>query len=124
MIKAGDLVKVKNWGKGYTTYTGWFLDNFENLKPEWIINFAYNNDSKYKDKCKTDSATYKVLYVKDSIALICEIGLFNTVRETYLIGTGGLEDAPKRMTKKQIEEELGYPIEIVEEEEYEIRFIR
>ena len=123
MIKAGDLVKVKNWGKGYTTYTGWFLNNFENLKPEWIINFAYNDDSKYQDKCNTDSSIYKVLYVKDGKALICESNSFNTVRETYLIGTEGLKDVPKRMTKKQIEKELGYPIEIVEEEEYEIRFI-
>ena len=77
--------------------------------------------------CKTDSATYTVLYVEDSKALICEYdllnGVFNVVRETYLIGTDGLEDVPKRMTKKQIEKELGYPIEIVEEEEYEIRFI-
>lgn len=123
MIKAGDLVRVKNWGRGYTTYTGWFLNNFENLKPEWIINFAYNDDSKFRDKCKTDSAIYKVLYVEDSKALICESDLFNTVRETYLIGIDGLKDEPKRMTKKQIEKELGYPIEIVEEEEYEIQFI-
>lgn len=123
MIKAGDLVRVKNWGKGYTTYTGWFLNNFKNLKPEWIINFAYNNSNKYENMCKTDSATYKVLYVEDSKALICEHDLFNIVRETYLIGTDGLEDVPKRMTKKQIEKELGYPIEIVEEEEYEIQFI-
>ena len=122
MIKAGDLVRVKNWGKGYTTYTGWFLNNFENLEPKWIINYAYGDDSKYRDKCKTDSAIYKVLYVEDSKALICECGLF--ARKTYLISTEGLKDTPKRMTKKQIEEELGYSIEILEEEEYEIRFIR
>lgn len=61
--------------------------------------------------------------MKDGKALICESSPFTRVVATYLIGTEGLEDAPKRMTKKQIEKELGYSIEIVEEEEYEIRFI-
>ena len=114
-IEDGMNVKVTDWGRGYTTNTPWFTNNWENLEKSWIINYAYGNEDKFNNSRYDDPQLYKVLYTDGDKALIGVI--YNSyVHETYLIGVDGI--APiRKMTLQQIEEELGYSIELVEEED-------
>ena len=123
MIKVGDLVKVKNWGHSFTTFTQWFIDHAQTLRLEWIIKYAYNNHDRFENHCKTDQTIYKVLYKDDRTLLICndcECGF--DLGSVYLIDIGGVEKyiEPKQMTQKEIEDILGYPIKLVEEHTDEV----
>lgn len=106
MIKVGDIVKVTDWGRNYSTHKQWFLDNMSNLNIEWLIRYAFGDRSKYEE-CKYDDDTeYKVLYIsdKDHRALISR-GTY----EVYLIGIDALMPyyVEVEMTIKEIEEKLG-----------------
>jgi len=125
-IKVGDIVKVKNWGRCYTTNTPWFIKNFTNIvivDPECIINYAYDDNEMYKKYyiMNSDPNEYRVLYISDGLALItdeCFLRKFDgSIRKAvYLISFDGLKKI-KKMTKAEIERELGYEIEIIGERE-------
>ena len=113
-FKAGDVVTVVNWGKQYTTYTEWFLFRKSEFPTEWLVKYAYAN---CMFKRPLTHKYYTVLYVDDDMCLIGEREGYNTGRlgSVYIISEDGIALAPKRMTKADIEKELGYRIEIIEE---------
>lgn len=127
-ISVGDIVKVRNWGRSYSYDNQWFNNHFDELDHNWIINYAYNN-SKYAEysSFKSDPNYYKVLYIGfnayEPVALIANY--HNTefgnayVGAVYLIGLDTLDvvEHIKQMTKAEIEKELGYKIEIINESE-------
>lgn len=126
-ISVGDIVSVRNWGRSYSYYNRWFNDHFDELDHNWIINYAYDNNKygKYSD-FKSDPKYYKVLYIDfntyEPVALIADY-LGDTADAyagaVYLIDLDTLDVIKhiKQMTKTEIEKELGYKIEIINESE-------
>ena len=117
-IKAGDLVTVKDWGEAFSTCTSWFIKHNQNLHIEWLINYKYGDNRKFINCRCADKTVYRVLYRDYNQILICENTQY-APDETgvYLIGINGVEEyiKPKQMTQKEIEDILGYPIELVKE---------
>lgn len=93
MIKAGDLVKVTDWGKGYSTNTDWFADNLLELKPLWLVKYAYGNSSNYDYRRTTDNGIYRVLYSDGNMILITGNISPDTIYNVYLISTDGVKNA-------------------------------
>ena len=116
-IKVGDTVYVEDWGKSYSTYTSFFEKHFEDFDIEWIINYAYNNNMYGRFKNKKDDCKYKVLYIDGYKILIADVGYNGKIKATYIVDKRVLVPAVIKMTKKEIEEALGYSIEIIEEGE-------
>ena len=114
-IKAGDIVKVVNWGRNYSTYTDWFLEQADKLKPEWLVRYAYNDSRNYEryPKNHSDNRRWEVLSVVEDCALITQPDLFRP--EVYLISLDGLSPLTREMTLSEIEAELGYPVKIIKE---------
>lgn len=114
-FKVGDKVKVKDWGCSFTTYTGFFKDrqNDSDMKIEYMINYAYNNGkfSQYYE-LNSDPDTYTVVYVSNLQVLIQD-----SFEATYLIRSDALEFKNRKMTLKEIEEQLGFSIELINENE-------
>ena len=110
------MVYVEDWGKSYGSNYSFFQERLSQLKPEWMIKYSYENNMYELYKDKVDKNKYKVLYVDGDMALITREYICN-MSATYLIATYALRLAPVEMTKKQIEEKLGYPIEIIDEGE-------
>ena len=122
-IKVGDIVNVADWGSAYSTNVHWFKENFDALDRGWIIRFAFGDASKYWKfgANSLDETEYKVLFIgkhnmrNKTVALIAEDYDYSPV---YLIDLDALttKPVPKKMTKAEIEKELGYEIYIVEED--------
>ena len=110
-IKVGDIVRVTNWGKGYTTNTVWFYDNLNELETSWIIRYAYDDEYNYLHHKLSDKSKYIILYIdeKSKRALItCKDT--GSSEKVYLIGMDGLElydQPPIEMTVAEIEKKLG-----------------
>lgn len=111
-FKVGDIVRVIDWGKQYSTCTPWFTEHASELELEWIINYCYGNFSKNSDHCPNER--FKVLFENKGRYLIGE-KFINMVGSTYLIGEDGLASVRKRMTQDDIEMELGYRVELIGE---------
>lgn len=113
-LKVGDVVRVTDWGKSYSTNKLWFKEHEKELNIDWLIRFAYGDNRKYLDKtvCKHDTCKYIVLFIDDvfRLALITSGDEFDSV---YLISTCAIVPCRKRMTLKEVETILGYSIEIV-----------
>lgn len=116
-FKVGDIVRVTNWGRQYSTCTLWFTKHASELKLEWMINYRYgiylkNSDHNPDERFKV----FKVLFV-DQDSGKCLIGemFINMVGCTYLIHEEGLVHVRKRMTQDDIEMELGYNVELIGE---------
>lgn len=121
-IKVGDIVYVEDWGKSYASNTAFFENHLTEFKPEWVINYAYGNNMYSLFKNKVDTNKYRVLYADKENALITNYTEYyydgySRIKATYLISKYGLRLVNVRMTKKEIEEALGYSIEIIEEGE-------
>ena len=121
-IKVGDIVYVEDWGKSFASNTTFFEKHLTEFKPEWVINYAYDNNMYSLFKNKVDTNKYRVLYTDKEVALITNYTEYyydgySRIRATYLISKYGLRLVNVRMTKKEIEEALGYSIEIIEEGE-------
>lgn len=123
----GDIVFVKNWGSGYTTFSEWFLYRIKNpdFNPEWAVRYAYADESNYDNCCHEDKRKYKVLYVSRDArsectkVLIEEDGLPFKTSKVYLIDATALVRDVKRVTMRDIEEKFGCKIEIIAEKEDE-----
>lgn len=113
-IKVGDVVRVKDWGRGYSTCASWFEDKLKNclILPEYAIHYAYGDSSNYIDHQYNDINKYRVLYVDDNgdgKALITRMSNCG-MDKTHLIGINALElydSEPIEMTISEIEEKLG-----------------
>lgn len=119
-FKVGDKVKVENWGLSYTTYTSFFKNrqNDSNMKIEYMINYAYNNDKFFKYyELNSDPDTYTVVYVNDVNNFLSQVLIQDSLGATYIIRADALEFKNKKMTLKEIEEQLGYSIELISEDE-------
>lgn len=126
-MKIGDLVKVKNWGGGFTTNTPWFLDHVHDLDINYLIRYAYNDSTNFLKRKNDDNRVFEVLYVDDALAPNALITLApdlmtcndDDFKKVFLIGCRDLElvNKPEKrtMTLKEIEEELGYEVSIVSE---------
>lgn len=113
MIKVGDVVKVTDSVRGHSIYTQWFERWKPNLKYEWVVHYHYNA----RATCLNIKDLYCVLFVDtaENLALIREEG--RSDYKVFLVDIENLTEPSRRMTKKQIERELGYEIEIIEEGE-------
>lgn len=132
-IKVGDIVKVTDWGELYSTY--W--DFFDKMKDELLkcnkltlsdiarygksVNDIRTSDSYSKALLDCD---YEVILIgahhydehkKLAIIKQCEvIDMFDDYSHIYIVGINGLSTKVKNMTIKEIEELLGYKINIVQ----------
>ena len=106
-IKGGDLVYIVDTGKLYTTNKSFFEGLRYYLPYEYAIRYAWNSTQKLDL-----SADYTVLFIDDDKALISKDSDYAPI---YLIGIEGIRKTIKQMTLKEIEKELGYAIELVEE---------
>lgn len=115
-IKAGDTVKVIDWGYSCPKNDEWFLARAAWLKSEWIAKYAYGDSSNYEKYPEeySDKRYWEVLFVDidDNLALITEKSPF-VDEKVYLIMVKGLTPATRKMTISEIEDILGYPVEIV-----------
>lgn len=113
MIKVGDTVFVKNWGDKFPMYTDWFVAQLKDkdFDVRWAIRFAYGVCGDVSPR----NMPYVVLYVSGDKALITDASSL-VDGKVYLFGINGLRYF-RRMTKQDIEKELGYEIEIIGEEE-------
>lgn len=108
MIKAGDKVKVIEWGKQYTTYPNWFKNHKDDLKYEWVIKYRYNNNMYTKMKHEKDNNIYDVLYVDEKYVLISTPDTdpffdYSLVPSgTYLMNITGLEKIKPKSVKEYI----------------------
>ena len=119
-FKVGDLVKVADWGSQYSSHRDWFLAHMSNagFKAEWAIRYAFDNVL-YEIESLGDSAkqkTYQILYTDGYKYLISAAKTDSLYTPVYLINEKGLKRAPRKMTLKEIEKELGYEVELVAED--------
>lgn len=115
-IKAGDIVKVVDWEKNYSTYDAWFLTWAYRLETEWLARYAYGDNRNcgiYHTK-NSDNRLWIVLAVVDDFALITQ-QIRDCKGAVYLIKVNGLSSFTRSMTLSEIEAELGYPVKIVKE---------
>ena len=116
-IKAGDLVKVVNWGHQYPRNIKFFTDHRCDIDMKWMIRYAYNNalfsDKKAGDIAKR--ATYKVLYADAMEDKYVITATGDSYASVYLMGGDGLKKAPRKMTQDDIQTELGYEVELIGE---------
>lgn len=122
-FKVGDIVRVKDWGESYCYCYTWSGFKDKGFPINYAVRYAYEDDSKFEEynNNKRDKTNYKILYIKDDIALICENmdECFRNNKPTYLVSFKGLVNITDihKMTIADIENELGYCIEIIKEEE-------
>lgn len=126
-MKVGDLVRVKNWGSGFTTNSPWFLDHVHDLDVNYLIRYAYGDSTNFLERKNNDDRIFEVLYVDNALIPIALITLAtdsmsyndDDFKKVFLIGCQGLElvNKPEKraMTLKEIEEELGYEVSIISE---------
>ncbi len=124
-MKVGDLVRVNNWGGGFTTNTPWFLDHIHDLDVNYLIRYAYSDSTNFLKRKNNDNRIFEVLYVDDALAPNALITLAtdsyddDDYKKVFLIGCQELElvNKPEKrvMTLKEIEEELGYEVSIISE---------
>lgn len=118
MIKVGDFVKVKDWGESYSCAMEWFLNN--HIDNQLMIRYAYGDSRKFdvynSDTGIKDIFEYEVLAVADDKALIADPSRYGNT-QAFLVRTEALINITEihRMTIEEIEDELGYPIEIIKE---------
>ena len=117
-LKIEDLVIMKDWGTSYPNSSKWFANRINILRPEWIARYAYDDHTNYDTRRYTDQRQYSILYIdeSDKKALISDSIDYGKV---YLVSLDALvlANPPKKMTVSEIEEELGYRVEIVAEKE-------
>lgn len=126
-MKVGDLVRVTNWGGGFTTNSAWFLDHAHDLDVNYLIRYAYNDSTNYFERKNNDDRIFEVLYVDNVLApnalitLATDSMTYNDddYKKVFLIDCKDLElvNKPEKrvMTLKEIEEELGYEVSIISE---------
>lgn len=114
-FKVGDRVRVINWGKMYDCDVSWFRRHEDMIDIELVARYAFNDSRKYTECQYTDDTIYTINYLTDTEALISE----SDYRKVYLIGLEGLcfAYAPRRMTLSEIEDKLGYRVEIISEDQ-------
>ena len=110
-FKVGDKVMVVDDGKRYDTFTEWFAVHREHLKTEWLVKYRYNDD----DIITGDICTvlYCAPHIKNTSAMLYLIEHSDGC--VYLIGEAGIELASRKMTLADIEQELGYKVELIRE---------
>lgn len=120
MIEVGDIVKVKDWGESYSYAMDWFIQN--DISSQLMIRYAYGDSRKFdvynSDTGEKDTLKYEVLAVANDKAFITEVPNYHNNNPAYLVRTVGLVNIAEihHMTVEEIEEALGYPIEIIKEE--------
>ena len=119
MIKAGDIVRVTDWGRQYSRCSDWFKKRTDQLETEWLIRYAYGDQAYYKESKCNDITRYRVLYIdiSDKVCLITRAAN-DWLGCIYLIGLDGVElyGKPTEMTISEIEEKLGVKnLKIIEE---------
>lgn len=114
-FKVGDIVTVRNWGYAYSSYTSYFDENdMSGVSLKDIARYEYGNfnrpeslDTKFKI---LQIGTHEITNKAIAFIELCEPDKFFP---TYLIGVEGLGQVRKKMTLEDIEEKLGYKIELV-----------
>lgn len=103
MIKPMDIVGVADWGCMYDTCISWFKKHADEIPIDYIIRYAYEDDTNYEQRRYTDENAYIVLYVNEDKALI---SLYTANTKVYLINVNALYHVKK--TLKEVEKEFGY----------------
>lgn len=88
-IHEGDIVKIVDSGKMYTTYVNWIAEHIADEKQ--MIRFAYgqNLTDEHGELGEIKGKQYKVIKIVDDIAFIERLNDF-TYRECHLINLKGL----------------------------------
>lgn len=117
-FKAGDIVKITEWGYQYQSNLDWFYEYITSagFEVKWAIRYAYGNPMFLVDSlgepAKLDS--YRIYYaVPEQDKYL--ISVDNDYAPMYLFSARGLKPAPRKMTLDDIESELGYEIELIGE---------
>lgn len=98
-FKLGTVVKIKNYGLAYTTYTDWFYEN--DLNHDFVEKYVYDvNPSKLYGK-ETDFKVVKCGIHNDGQTIIYLITPNHGSNHYFLIEEGGLE---KSRSKKVVED--------------------
>ena len=128
-FKVGDIVQIKDWGAMCSTYNDWFIKNAHLLDIDWIARYAYGdnrNFQKYNKMTveKDDKRKYKILYLDMSednytpayshYALIEPFDESSPYKQVFLMSIYGIKPLKKQMTLEEVEEALGYEIEIID----------
>ena len=85
-FKVGDLVTVKDWGKGYSTNLGWFERH--KIPYNYAVRYCYDNNID-ESLWETDENIYTIIEIAENIALI-ERKDARYYEGVYLINTRGL----------------------------------
>lgn len=111
------MLKLKIGGESYSYAMEWFLNN--HIDNQLMIRYAYGDGRKFdvynNDTEEKDTFKYEVLAVANNKALIAEPSYGNNT-QAFLVRTEALINIKEihHMTIEEIEDELGYPIEIIE----------
>ena len=98
-FKLGQIVKIKDYGKAYTTYTNWFYE--QKLIPNFVERYLYNvNPSELYGKETTFTVVRCGLH-NDGQAMLYLITPTYGSNHYFLIEEGGLE---KSRSKKVVED--------------------
>lgn len=125
MIKVGDIVRVTDWGRQFSSNSLWFETHIDDLETEWLIKYAHGNSTHYTEHKYNDTNKYQVLYVdecEEKCLITQKNYYYDYVSNVYLISLKGVElyDKPTEieMTISEIEEKLGVKnLKIVKEDE-------
>ena len=117
-FKAGDIVKITEWGYQYQSNIDWFYKHIVDggFEVKWAIRYAYGNPmflvEGLGNRAKLDS--YRVYYASSEQDKYL-ISVDNDCAPMYLFSARGLKPAPRAMTQDDIESELGYEVELIGE---------
>lgn len=114
-FKIGDVVKVKDMGRKYTTYADWFEE--QDISPSVAARYKYGSN----DRLDLNQ-TYKVIAIgkhgasNDVLVLIEVINKWGTDGAVYLFGEEGLKFNAKTVTLDELlelaEEKYGCEVEL------------
>ena len=85
-FKVGDLVTVKDWGKGYSTNLGWFERH--KVPYNYAVRYCYDNNID-ESLWETDENIYTIIEIAENIALI-ERKDASRYERVYLVNAEGL----------------------------------
>jgi len=112
-FRVGDTVQVTDWGEMFSRCTDFFDKHHNEIVYNYMVRYAYGDNSNFIERNNADSSEYVVLYVYDGKALISKSLASGAV---YLINTKGLKPVNVvEMTLAEIERQLGCRICIVED---------
>lgn len=108
-FKVGDIVCVKDSGKLYTTYSGFFIDN--NIDIETCLRYAYNDP---KTAYYFENNTFTITHIINDRVIIKETHKYYP--NTYLIHIDGIAHQREKLTLKELYDIVGFEFDIIDDD--------